>query len=97
VAIQDAMASGLAIISTDCGGPSTIVKPGRTGLLIPVGDTGAMAAAIDQLLSDEQNVRLMGQAGRQVAESLFASERAGLVFVEAWERAANTALAFAPT
>jgi glycosyltransferase involved in cell wall biosynthesis len=87
----------LAVISTDCGGPATIVQPGRTGLLTPVGDAGALAAAIDQLLSDEKGASAMGETGRGVAEDLFARERAGHVFVEAWDRAAGAGPAVAAT
>ena len=45
VAYIEAMACGLPIIATDCGGPRDIVTP-ENGLLIPNEDTCALADAI---------------------------------------------------
>ncbi len=46
-----AMACGCPVVATDCpSGPSEILEGGRHGALVPVGDAGAMAAAIDRTL-----------------------------------------------
>jgi len=43
----EAMASGLSIVSTDCpSGPREILKGGKYGRLVPVGDLDAMAKSI---------------------------------------------------
>jgi len=47
----EAMALGLPVISTDCkSGPDEILKGGHYGPLVPVGDSNAMAQAIDAVL-----------------------------------------------
>jgi glycosyltransferase involved in cell wall biosynthesis len=61
--LLEAAASGLAIIATDVGGNSQIVKHGETGLLIPSDDQDALTTAIIQLLSDPTLRRTMGLAG----------------------------------
>lgn len=51
--IVEAMSCGLPIISTDCpGGPREILEDGKYGVLVPVGDTRAMADAIYDMISD---------------------------------------------
>lgn len=53
-ALLEAMALGLACISTDCpcGGPRTVIRDGENGLLVPVGDTDALTRAIRRILDD---------------------------------------------
>ena len=55
-ALMEAMALGLPVISTDCpcGGPAAIIRNGENGLLVPVGDEKAMAAAIIKLCKNPE-------------------------------------------
>src|ERR1035437_3834534 len=85
--IQEAMASGLPVVSTRCGGPPMIVRPGVTGLLTPVGDVAAMAAAIRELLDDADVRTNMGHTARQFAEDNFGLDVAAGVFFERWDAA----------
>lgn len=52
LAVLEAMASGKAIVTTRCGGIPEVVDHGQNGLLVPPSDSGALAAAIGDLLSD---------------------------------------------
>ena len=71
-----AMACGAAVVATDCPtGPAEIVHPGRDGLLVPVGDPAAMAAAILALLEDPARSRKLGERARK-ASARFASAAA---------------------
>jgi glycosyltransferase involved in cell wall biosynthesis len=80
--ILEAMACGLPIVSTDCGGPSTAVEQGVTGLLTPVGDVEALAVAMKQLLESPNLCRAMGQRGRQRVENHFSIETAGQAYLD---------------
>jgi glycosyltransferase involved in cell wall biosynthesis len=71
----EAMALGLPVISTDCpSGPAEIIQDGRSGLLVPVGDHEALAAAILGLLADSVAREEMGVHARQVVDR-FSLER----------------------
>lgn len=48
----EALSLGCAIVATEAGGNPEVVADGVDGLLVPVGDTSALANAIAQLLSD---------------------------------------------
>lgn len=64
----EAMALGKAVVAVGVGGPRETVEPGRTGLLVPPEDPGAMADAIARLLADPASARRMALAGRRRVE-----------------------------
>jgi len=84
--ILEAMASGLPVISTDCGGPSTAVIPGETGILTPIGDARAMAEAMYKLTINPSLRRKMGAAARSRVERLFSLEAAGKTYINEYDR-----------
>ena len=69
-ALLEAMALGLPCIATDCpcGGPSSVIRNGENGLLVPVGDEGALSEAMATLLSDAELRRRLAQNAKQTAE-----------------------------
>jgi colanic acid/amylovoran biosynthesis glycosyltransferase len=70
-AIQQAMAYGLAIISTRHSGIPEAVEDEVTGLLTDVGDSAAMASAMLRLAVDEGRSSKFGAAARAKAERLY--------------------------
>lgn len=75
ISVQEAMACGLPVVSTRCGGPESLVVDGDTGCLVPNGDPEAMATALGSLLADSDRRARMGAAGRVRALTLFSRER----------------------
>jgi glycosyltransferase involved in cell wall biosynthesis len=73
--LVEAMAAGRPVVATRVGGIPEVVVDGETGLLVPPGDPGALAAGIQRLLDDPDLARRMGEAGQQRAQALFSAER----------------------
>lgn len=65
----EAMASGTAVISSDGGALPEIV--GKAGMVVPAGDSQALAKAIAQLFDDDTLRGSLEQAGRKRIESEF--------------------------
>lgn len=64
IAFLDAMACGLPCVGTRIEAVPEILRDGETGLLVPAGDPGALAAALERLLADPVTARAMGTRGR---------------------------------
>jgi len=73
-AFVEAMAAGRAVVGCRVGGVPEVVEEGRTGLLVPPGDSAALADAIRSLLADGELRRSMGEAGRQAVRTRFSAE-----------------------
>jgi len=52
LAVLEAMAAGIPIVSSAIGGTEELIEDGRSGLLVPPGDAKALAAALRRLLGE---------------------------------------------
>jgi glycosyltransferase involved in cell wall biosynthesis len=68
MAIMEAMAAGLPVISTPVGSIAEAVEPGVTGYLTPPGAVGDLRAAVTTLVEQPDLRRRMGQTARSIAE-----------------------------
>lgn len=70
-----AMATGLPVVATRCGGPEVLIDDGRTGFLVDRGDARAMADVLSRLRSDEGLRRRMGERARAEVTRRYSRER----------------------
>jgi glycosyltransferase involved in cell wall biosynthesis len=83
---MEAAASGLPIVATDIRGCRQVVDDGVTGLLVPVRDAAALAAAVGRLVADGDLRRRMGDAAAARAEAEFDQRRVIDVTLRTYER-----------
>lgn len=75
VALMEAMASGVPVVSTRVAGIPELIRDGQSGLLVDEQDVEALAAAIRRVLEDPQQRAALEQGGRERIDSCFNLER----------------------
>lgn len=74
LAVLEALLAEKPVVAADVGSVGEAVIPGETGFLVPPDDAGALAAAIQQLLDDDELQRRMGARGRRLVLDRFTAE-----------------------
>lgn len=65
------MASGLAVVASDAASNPELIEQSEGGLLCPVAEPEAYAAALRTLTADREGVRRMGAHNRRVVEQRY--------------------------
>jgi glycosyltransferase involved in cell wall biosynthesis len=76
--LMEAMVCGLPVIGSDIGGIRNLIKNNETGLLVRPGDSIALAAAIEELLSDSVNASRLGKNAKIFIAGNFSLEKMAL-------------------
>jgi glycosyltransferase involved in cell wall biosynthesis len=71
LAIAEGMACGATAVASDSGALPEIVEDGKSGLVVPLRDAGALAEAIQKLACDEGLRRRLAQSGLERVRTLF--------------------------
>lgn len=74
-ALMQAMACGLAVVTTPVGSIDEIVADGETGVLVPPEDAARLGAAIERLLGDDDLRRAIGRRAAARARERFGERR----------------------
>lgn len=73
-ALMEAMARAVAVVATDVDGTNELVVDGESGLLVPVYDPPALAAALASVLEDRELRDRLASGGRSRMEECFSLE-----------------------
>ncbi len=86
-ALMEAMALGLAVVSTDCpcGGPRTLIRNGENGILVPVDDDAALTEALKKILTDPGLEKRLGENAAGLGREL-SPERVSRQWLDYLER-----------
>ena len=71
MAIAQAMAVGVPVVTTDAGGSRYLVDDGRSGSVVPINDSRAIAQALETLLADPGKASEYGRQAKQSAKQRF--------------------------
>lgn len=75
VAAIEASAAGRPVIASNVGGVPEVVKDGQTGILVPAGDSKALAEAILKLANNFELCDKMGREGREFVRQHYQWEK----------------------
>lgn len=85
LSLLEAMAAGLPLIASRVGGTPEMIRHGENGLLVPVGDSQALADSLARLLEAPAWARQLGDAARKDACGHFSLDRMGREIEETYE------------
>ncbi len=81
-----AMGAGLPVVSTSVAGIPEVVQDGRTGLLVPPGDSTALAGALAQLVRSADQRQRLGAAAHEYVLPRFGVDRYVATVVSVYDR-----------
>ncbi|MGN5239961.1 MULTISPECIES: glycosyltransferase [unclassified Rhodococcus (in: high G+C Gram-positive bacteria)] len=69
IVLVEAMAAGTAVVASELDAFRRVLRDGRAGVLVPIGDATALADGILEVLDDEGRRAALVQAGSEVVET----------------------------
>jgi hypothetical protein len=82
VALMEATAAALPVITTAVGALAEAVRPGETGLVVRAGDSAELGRAIEALVDNADARRRMGRAGFSLARQKFDARQNGRALID---------------
>ena len=80
LAVLEAVASGVPVVASRCGGPEDIIEHGITGQLVPVEDPTALADAVQRVLRQPRLAARLAIEAKRVWQERFTATRSACEF-----------------
>ncbi|MRR20910.1 glycosyltransferase family 1 protein [bacterium] len=81
--VLEAMAMGRPVVTTDAPGCRETVRDGDNGFLVPVGDSEALAKAMERFILQPELICRMGRRSREIAVEKYDVHKVNAVIIEA--------------
>ena len=88
--ITEAMACGVPVVATEVGGIPEQIEDGENGYLTPAGDAEAMAARVQQLLSDSDLGKRLAASAEEFARQHFSITKQAELYLDCYDEILNT-------
>ncbi len=86
--ILEAWAQGVPMIATETHGPRTLINDGVDGVLVPIDEPKAMAAAIRDVLADPEGMQSLAESGWNTFQASYTEEKVVGAYRDFFERVA---------
>jgi glycosyltransferase involved in cell wall biosynthesis len=90
VVLMEAMRRGLPVVATCIGGVPELVAHRTSGLLVPAGDSAALANALQEVLTNTPLARALGERAALAVRKEFDVERSAVRLVELFQPSRRT-------
>lgn len=87
--VIEAMASGIPVVATRCGGPEEIIDEGETGYLVPLDDAKQLASRLELLCTEASQNVAMGLRARAQVELRYSATAAFQPFAQIYDYLLN--------
>lgn len=84
LAVLEAMALSLPVISTDAGGLPEIIDSAHTGVVVPAGDVATLAREIEALAADQALRSRLGEAARARVGAAFSARTTARAYADGY-------------
>ena len=85
--IKEAMALGVPVIASDIGGAKSIIRDGRTGVVVPAGESAPLAEALRTMIRYPEQARAMAVLAREDVRQRYSIDRLADGTLAAYETA----------
>ncbi len=92
-ALLEAMAAGLAVVTTDVPGCRDLISDGETGRVVAVDDPAALATAIQEAFLHPQETAAMARAARDLARNQYSERRCHKQYFDLYEACCQQSVA----
>jgi len=91
--VAEAWAQGVPVVAAASDGPRALISSGDTGIIVPLEDAPAIAAAVRTVIDNPVMAARMAAAGRTAYEAEFTEQAVVAQYLSLFKKAASSCAA----